>query len=82
MNPNLLPIGTIIKLYDNDSMYIILGTFCKNDGKMFTYYCCMYPYGLIIDIGQINDKIKKYDAYINQDEIEKIIFLGNVNSEV
>ena len=81
MKSNLLPIGTVIKLYNDDNLYIILGTFCKIDSKMFTYYCCRYPYGLILDKGEINDVIKNYDVYINQDEIEKIAFLGNVNSE-
>ena len=82
MDTNLLPIGTVVKVYNNDNKYIILGTFCKVNDKMFTYYCCMYPYGLIIDNGKINEKVEKYDIYINQSDIEKIIFLGNVNSEV
>ena len=82
MNTSLLPIGTIIKVYNSDRKYIILGTFCNVDNKLFTYYCCMYPYGIIIDNGEINEKIEKYDIYINQDDIEQIIFLGNVNSEV
>lgn len=82
MNTNLLPIGSVIKLYNNDNKYIILGTFCKIENKMFTYYCCLYPYGLIIDNGAINNKIEKYEMYINQNDIEEIIFLGNVNSEV
>ena len=82
MNNNLLPLGTIIKIYNNDNLYIILGTFCKIDNKVYTYYCCKYPYGLILDNGEINNEIKNYDVYINHDEIEKIAFLGNVNSEV
>ena len=82
MKPNLLPIGTIIKLYNNDKLYIILGSFCKHEDKVFTYYCCLYPYGLIIDNGQINDMVKEYEVYINHDEIENILFLGNVNREV
>ena len=82
MNSQLLPIGTVIKLFNNDSKYVILGTFCKNKDKMYTYYCCMYPYGLIIDDGQINEKVDKYETYINQEAIEEIVFLGNVNNEV
>ena len=82
MNNNLLPIGTVIKVYNNDKKYVILGTFCKIDNKMFTYYCCMYPYGLILDDSQINNIIKEYDIYINQKDIEGIVFLGNVNNEV
>lgn len=82
MDTNLLPIGTVIKVHNNDNRYIIMGTFCKNENEMFTYYCCMYPYGLILDDGEINNKIKKYDIYINHNDIEEIIFLGNVNSEV
>lgn len=82
MSNNLLPIGTIIKLNNNDNKYVILGTFCKNKGKMFTYYCCLYPYGLILDDDQLKNKVNNYDVYINHDEIEKVLFLGNVNSEV
>ena len=82
MDTSLLPIGTIIKIYNDTKKYIIMGTFCKIDNKMFTYYCCMYPYGLILDNGEINDEIKKCDIYINQEDIENIIFLGNVNGEV
>ena len=82
MNSNLLPLGTIIKIHNDNNNYIILGTFCKIDDKLFTYYCCLYPYGLIIDNGEINNKIKKYETYINQNDIEKVIFLGNVNGEV
>ena len=76
MNNNLLPLGTIIKIHNSDNLYIILGTFCKIDNKMYTYY------GLILDNGEINNKVENYDVYINQDEIKEIIFLGNVNSEV
>lgn len=82
MNNNLLPIGTVVKVYNNDNKYIILGTFCKFQNKTFTYYCCMYPYGLIIDNGKINQKIKKYDIFIDQKDIEKVFFLGNINYEV
>lgn len=82
MKKTLLPIGTVIKVYNNDNKYIVLGTFCKVDNKMFTYYGCIYPYGLILDDSDESKKIKKYDIYIDQNDIEKIIFLGNVNSEV
>ncbi len=82
MNNDLLPIGTVVQLYNNKNKYIILGTLLKKDGKMFTYYCCMYPYGLIIDNGEISKRIIDYDIYINQRDIEKIVFLGNINSEV
>ena len=82
MDTSLLPIGTIIKIYNDAKKYIIMGTFCKIDNKMFTYYCCMYPYGLILDNGEINDERKKCDIYINQEDIENIIFLGNVNGGV
>ena len=82
MNNNLLPIGSVVKIYNNDRKYIILGTFCKIDNKDFTYYCCLYPYGLINENYKVNNKVGKYDIYINQDDIEKIFFLGNVNSEV
>lgn len=82
MNNDLLPIGTVIKTYNNDSLYLILGTFFKKDNKIYTYYCCKYPAGLIMDAGHINNKINKYEIYINQNDIENIVFLGNVNSEV
>ena len=82
MNNNLLPIGTVIKTYKYPAKYIILGSFCKKDEVMYTYYCCKYPYGYIIDDGSINDKIKDYDIYINQEDIEEILFIGNQNSEV
>ena len=82
MNNNLLPIGSVIKIYNNERKYIILGTFCKIDKKVFTYYCCLYPYGLVGNYYKMNNEVEKYDVYINQDEIEKIFFLGNVNSEV
>lgn len=82
MDTNLLPIGTVIKVRNNIKKYIIMGTFCKVDNKMFTYYCCMYPYGLILDNGEINEEVKNYDIYINQEDINEIVFLGNINSEV
>ena len=82
MDANLLPIGTVIKVHNNIKKYIIMGTFCKVDNKMFTYYCCMYPYGLILDNGEINEEVKNYDIYINQEDINEIVFLGNINSEV
>ena len=82
MNNNLLPIGTVVQLHDNKRKYIVLGTFCKFENKIYTYYCCMYPYGLIIDNEEINKEVKNYDVYINQEDIENIVFLGNVNREV
>ena len=81
MGTTLLPIGTIVKIHNNDSKYVILGSLCKHDNKRYTYYCCKYPAGLIIDGGQINEKIKDYELYINSEEIERIVFLGNINSE-
>ena len=82
MDTNLLPIGSIVKLHNYDDYYVILGSFCKINGKLYTYYCCKYPYGLIFDDNLVDNETKHYDIYINQEDIKGIIFFGNINSEV
>ena len=79
MNNNLLPIGTVVKTYKSDKQYIIMGTFFKKGAEQFTYYCCLYPYGFLLDFENMEERVPDYEIFINQNSVKEIIFLGNVN---
>lgn len=56
-----------------------MGTYFKKGNERFTYYCCLYPYGFLLNPGPIKESIPYYEIYVNQKDIEKIVFLGNIN---
>ena len=68
-----LTIGTIIKLYDLDKLFMIVG-YCSEMNlkktKNFDYFVCGYPEGVI--------GLKK-TILIKHSEIEKIFFEGLKN---
>jgi hypothetical protein len=66
----ILPLGTIIKIFDKEEKYIIIGKFIKKDDKIYDYKCAVYPQGISFEAEIID---------INNKDIEEIFFLGNVN---
>ena len=69
-----LPLGTIIKIKDNDQKYMIIG-FCMikpGQKEIYDYSVCLYPYG-IIDT--------KATLLINQNQIIEIISSGYITDE-
>ncbi len=68
MKNDILPIGSVINIKDNKDRFIIIGHLKNNDS--YVYVCVKYPYGYVeaIDFN-----------YITNDEIESLVFLGDIN---
>ena len=74
MNNKILPIGSVIKMYESDLNLMIYGYVDRNkkiDGEYYDYFCCIYPAG-------INGK---NSILVQKEKIEKIIFIGYQDSE-
>lgn len=74
MDNKLLPIGSIIKMQESDLLFMICGYVDKNkkiDDKFYKYFGCIYPMG-------INGK---ESILINEEKIEKVIFIGYQDSK-
>ena len=67
---NLLPIGTIVRLYNGEIDLMIIGRFplYNQEGKIgyFDYVACLYPTGVA------SEEL----LYFNQENIDKVIFEG------
>ena len=69
MNNKILPIGSIIKIYNSDLYLMIYGYVDKNkkiENDYYDYFCCIYPTG--ID--------GKNSILVKKEKIEKVIFIG------
>lgn len=67
---NLLPLGSICKLKDNDLEIMVCGYFCANNDSISTYAGTIYPVGIITE--------KKFLPF-NAEDIEEVIFRGYSN---
>lgn len=67
---DLLPIGSIVKIWDDNAAYMIVGRIAKNEDKIYDYVLVGYPVGLLIETDNL---------YVNRDNIKELLFLGNVN---
>ena len=67
----ILPIGSVVKLKDIIYKYIIVGKIVNVDGKKYDYVLCLYPFGHIIGVDF---------KYANNEDIEKVYFLGDINN--
>ena len=67
---NNLPIGTIVKLKEDNSKTMIAGLYCHQNKKLYTYIGVKYPYGNLAE---------ELVLYFNDDDIEDILFIGNLN---
>ena len=65
----LLPIGSIVKIKNKTFKYIIIGHRAFAE-KYYDYCCAVYPFGFLLD-GKL--------TFIKKNEIETILFLGNIN---
>lgn len=73
MNNQFLPIGTVVKLINEDSKIVIIGYLMKNkQGYTYDYCGCKYPMGVIDNY---------YNYYFNKSDIIEIIKLGLVDKE-
>lgn len=72
---NLLPIGTIVRLYNGEIDLMIIGRFplYNQEGKIgyFDYVACLYPTGVA------SEEL----LYFNQENIEDVIFEGYVSEK-
>ena len=66
----LLPLGSIIKIKNDKSRYMVIGKRIKDDTQQFDYLCIEYPYGMYI--GAVY-------KYINEEDVDVVSFLGNIN---
>ncbi len=72
---NFLPIGSVVILKDGCKKIMIYGRLqyqLINSNKLWDYVGCLYPEGYISD---------DYNIFFNQDEIQKIIYLGYEDTE-
>lgn len=69
---NILPIGSVIKLVDEEKLVMIHGRFYINkDKKNFDYVGCIYPNGKITNKELIG---------FNHEDIEDIYYIGYKNN--
>ena len=69
MNNKILPIGSIIKMYDSDLFFMIYGYVDRSkkiEDDYYDYFCCIYPAG-------VNGK---ETILVQKEKIEKVIFIG------
>lgn len=67
---NMLPIGTVIKVRENNNRYIIVGRLRLDKNAEYEYICTLYPYGYL--------EIKDF-FYFKLSEVDTIVFLGDIN---
>lgn len=74
LKEDLLPIGSIVKLFQGNKYLMVMGRFHRNleDGKIFDYAGCLYPEGY--------QGGNSYYLFQHQ-QIEQIIFGGLQNEE-
>lgn len=68
----LLPIGSVVKLKEEEQLFMIYGRFFenKNTKKIYDYLACMYPEG------RLDSKI---NFAFNDSDIEEVYFIGFKN---
>lgn len=71
----LLPIGSVVLVKDCEKRLMIYGIKQKNkeDNEVYDYVACGYPEGNIS---------AEYNYVFNHESIEKIEFIGFINSEL
>lgn len=70
-----LPIGSVVILKDGKRKLIIIGIdqVAKEDGKVYEYCSCVYPYGYLS-----SDELFLF----NSDKIDKVVFEGYKDEEL
>ena len=68
----MLPLGSIIKLKDNDNFLMIVGLKMLSDGIKYDYVGCVHPYGFLGPENLI---------MFNHDQIEAVVSLGYYDEE-
>ena len=76
MKEKFLPIGSVVKVKENDKQLMITGYLPvrEKDGKkeVYDYLGCVYPLGVVkTDI----------NAVFNRADIEKILYIGHVDDD-
>lgn len=75
MNKRYLPIGSVIKLKNNNKMIMITGYYSveyENDLEIYDYSGCAYPEGVMI---------KSSYCSFNQSDIKEVLFEGYKTKE-
>ena len=67
---DFLPVGSIVKLKNQDELIMIITRTGIVEGKVIDYIGVLYPYGYIPSANAI---------YFNESDIEEIIFEGYIN---
>lgn len=69
---DLLPIGSVVKLKEMNSLVMVYGRFYNDtvEKKIYHYLACLYPEG---SMGKMNN------YKFNHDDIEEIFFIGLKN---
>lgn len=74
LNDYILPVGSVIKFKNSKFNLTILGYLPEREGKIYDYYCIKSKCGLNRDLEKL--KYEKDIFYINNDEIEEVLFMG------
>lgn len=69
---NLLPVGSVVELREANKKLTIIGILVNNNGAKFDYIAVLFPEGYIDP---------QYMYAFNHEDIEKVHFLGYMNSE-
>lgn len=86
MESKLLPLGTVVSLYQNNTKLMIVGYLQKtpNDDKIWDYTAVIYPNGFISPNRMIvfdNIQIEK-KFLIGYNNLESLAFLKEIESKV
>ena len=68
----LLPVGSVIQVKESDKKLTIIGILMNNNGVKYDYIAVLFPEGYL-------DPQHLY--VFNHEDIEKVCFLGYMNSE-
>ena len=80
MKNDILPIGTIVELKNNERFMIIGYNQASDDkGKEYDYICCLPIIGLIRE--KENIKLNTDYFYINNEDIDKVLYIGYSDEE-
>lgn len=67
-----LPIGTILLIKNEITLYMITGYINKTNDEIKDYICISFPYGFVSN---------KTVTYFNHEDIERIVYKGYINEK-
>ena len=74
----VLPVGTVLKIKDNNIQLMIIGYDYKYEDRLYDYVSVIHPIGIEALLTKINKNI----IFFNQEDIEEVYSLGYLDKNV